>query len=75
MLTLQDEEFETFLGLVNSRLGTLVPGQEDIKQIILPTPCPGMNVILSGRELCALNTMLQQVDNERVAVALLDLFR
>ncbi len=73
MLTLSEDEFSTFVQLVGDSF--LTPGAGNVRSVVLPTPSSTVNLILSGRELGALNALLQHADNERAAASLLELFR
>jgi len=47
---------------------------EEIKQVIIPTPYPGMNMLLTIKELRQLDIMLEEAENEMASQALLTLF-
>jgi hypothetical protein len=45
-----------------------------VKSVIIPTPCEGMRLLFSYRELHELDTMLDAADTELQSLDLIDLF-
>jgi hypothetical protein len=75
MLTLTRTDFTVFTHLVAERLACHVPFGHERKCIVLPTPVPFYQVLLTEGELGELHEMLQSADSEMKAESLLGLFR
>lgn len=67
-----EDEFINFLRCLQY-LDIKFRGVEDIyqKQIIIHTPDPGLELVLSFRELLQLKDMVEEADSERIAQALM----
>lgn len=75
MLTLSEEQYQTFVAIVAYKKQELVPMQDsDCKCIVVPTPSNSVNIILSEKELTFLYDMTQAADNELKTNQLLSLF-
>ncbi|PVD49567.1 hypothetical protein DC498_24555 [Terrimonas sp.] len=76
MLTLDEQQYQTFVAIVAAKKQALVPMQDcNCKCIILPTPSSAVNIVLSEKELNFLFDMTQAADNELKASQLLSLFQ
>lgn len=75
MLTLSPTDYEVFVNLVAQKKEDYVPMYDNnVRCVVLPTPCSIIHSFLSGRELHSLHTMLQEVDDEIKAQELIRLF-
>lgn len=75
MLTLDEHQFQHFNCLVQSKKECHVLMQDpDCKCIILPTTSELVHIIVSEREFAHISDMLQVVDTEMKAEALIKLF-
>ena len=59
--------------MVQKRCEALVPQDEDVKYIVIPTPGAQVHILLSESELYSFNEMLQCADNEIKAHQLFEL--
>ncbi|MDI3320820.1 hypothetical protein [Pinibacter soli] len=74
MLILDKNNFETFIELVTARCETLVPIDDKLKYIVLPTPGNIVHIVLTEKELMHLHCMLQNADTEIKSQQILALF-
>ena len=75
MLTLSEEQFQTFVAIVAYKKQEMVSLQDsNCKNIIVPTPSNSVNIILNEKDLNFLYDMTQTADNEVKANQLLSLF-
>gem|GEM_PF-867493 len=74
MLTLDKNNFEAFITLVMARYETLIPIDDKLKYIVLPTPSNTIHVVLTEKELLHLHCMLQSADTEIKSQQMLALF-
>lgn len=74
VLSLTESEFQRFLVVAEAYKDDKNVAQE-LKQIILPTPCKGVYMVLSGDQLVHLSNMLETADAECKALSLLQLFQ
>lgn len=74
--TFHYEQFEKFRRYVGYIWEIYQPLQEsESKSVLLHTPCEGLNIRLSERELNQLHLMLEHADNERSVKSLISLFQ
>ena len=75
VITFSQEDFDSFRSWL-----TRIREEQDpaistgLRCILIPTPCEGMKLLLSKRELDDFITMLETADNELQSLALLKLF-
>lgn len=75
VITFSDEDFRSFSSWI-----TTIRHQQDpaldagLRCIVIPTPCEGMKLLMSKRELDEFVTMLETADTELQSLALLKLF-
>lgn len=74
MLTLNENNFAAFVRLVMMRYETLVPTDDKLKYIVLPTPSSVVHVVMTEKELLHLNCILQHADTEIKSHEMLALF-
>lgn len=74
MLSISEDEFETFLVHVRHHAGKEMPPDPGIKSIVLATPRQGVHLVLSAREFRLLQNMLEEADVERKTLEMLELF-
>lgn len=75
MLTVATDEFDSLRRLLKKILGEQGPvPKENLRQIVVPTPCERMKLLLSVRELRELDRMLEEADTELQSYGLLKLF-
>ena len=76
-ITFSNAEFFRFQQAMSHVHAGLLPGETDspLKNITLPTPCDGINLLLSPRELNHLNHMLDMAETELRSQELIDLFK
>jgi hypothetical protein len=75
MLTVDTEEFDSFRRLLKKIMGEQVSvPTETIRNIVIPTPCEGVKLLLSLRELREFDHMLEEADTELQSCGLLKLF-
>lgn len=75
MLTLTEDEFRLFGKLVKYKYdSTHETLTESSKSIVLPTPAPGISVLLTKNEAARLCAILEEADNENKALMLISLF-
>jgi RIO-like serine/threonine protein kinase len=75
MLTVATDEFDSFRLLLKKVMGEQVPvPKENLRHIVIPTPCEGMKLLLSVRELREFDRMLEEADTELQTYGLLKLF-
>lgn len=76
MLTVSEKEFESFRSwlkkIMDEQSGTDL--KETIRCIVIPTPCEGIKLLLSLRELRDFDHMLEEADTELKSSCLLKLF-
>jgi hypothetical protein len=69
------DDFESFSWWLHKIREDLHPGQgETLRNIVIPTPCEGMKLLLSRRELNDFNQMLEAADTELRSLQLIRLF-
>jgi hypothetical protein len=76
MLTVNDTEFESFHKWLKQMLDEQAASdiKETIRCIVIPTPCDGIKLLLSLRELRQFDHMLEEADTELKSFSLLKLF-
>lgn len=75
MLTMDENEFDSFRILVKTTLDEQsIEMKESVRCIVIPTPCEGIKLLLSRRELHLLDRMVEDADTELKSVCLLELF-
>ncbi len=75
MLTVNTLEFDSFRRWIHQIKEEQIAGQpQTVRNIVIPTPCEGMKLLLSARELDGLDIMLEEADTELKAVTFLNLF-
>jgi hypothetical protein len=74
-VTFSHADFESFRKAILKTYTSRQHGvNENIKSILIPSPCEGLNLLLSANELKALHCMLEEADNEMKAQNLLNVF-
>jgi hypothetical protein len=69
------EDFESFRWWLQKIKDDLRPSQcEAVRNIVIPTPCEGMKLLLSRRELGDFNSMLESADTELRSLQMIRLF-
>lgn len=75
MLTVSDEGFEAFRWWLKKIKDEQPATQkETLRSVMIPTPCEGIKLLLSLRELKELENMLDDADTELKSSGLLNLF-
>ncbi|RYY55828.1 MAG: hypothetical protein EOO05_19180 [Chitinophagaceae bacterium] len=75
VITFSQEDFDAFRSwLVRIRDEQDPAISSGLRCILIPTPCEGMKLLLSKRELDEFVVMLETADNELQSLALLKLF-
>lgn len=75
MLTVSADEFDSFRRWLKKMINEQAPVvKENVRSIIIPTPCEGVRLLLSRRELNDLDHMLEEADTELQSDGLLKLF-
>ena len=76
ILSMDEKEFRYFCQWICKIMGEQEPLKDPLlKSLMIPTPCEGLKLFLSQRELTELNEMLEVADNEWRSKELLELFR
>lgn len=75
VLTLSARDFSEFAVLVRQRAERPLVSGDDRKCVLMPTPFPWCQVLLTGQELADLHRLLEQADNEMTAASMLLLFQ
>ena len=74
MVTFNTEDFIAFRCWLRKIKDDIHPSQkETIRSIVIPTPCEGMKLLMSIRELRDFDTMLEQADSELQSLYLIKL--
>jgi hypothetical protein len=74
-VTFKTEEFDTFRWWLKKIKDNVQPGQnERLRSLVIPTPCEGVKLLLSSRELDEFNTMMDQADSELQSLEMIKLF-
>lgn len=76
MLTVNESEFESFRSWIKKIMDEQLSAnmKETIRSIVIPTPCEGIKLLLSLRELRDFDHMLEEADTELRSSSLLKLF-
>lgn len=75
VFTFGHEDFESFRWWLQKLKADQHPLEnETLRCIVIPTPCEGMKLLLSMRELREFDSMLETADNELRSLELLRLF-
>lgn len=75
MLTVNENEFNSFRNWLKKIKDEQSPDQkETIRCVVMPTPCEGVKLLLSIRELREFDNMLEEADTELQSSSLLKLF-
>ena len=75
VITFSQEDFDSFRSwLIKIHANHEQELNPALRCILIPTPCEGMKLLLSKRELQELINMLETADNELQSLALLKLF-
>ncbi len=75
MMTFGKEDFDAFRWWLHRIKGDQPAGQcETLRCIVIPTPCEGMKLLVSYRELCEFESMLEAADSEIQSLEMLRLF-
>jgi hypothetical protein len=75
VFSLAIEDFESFNWWLHKIKEDLDPSRsETLRNIVIPTPCEGMKLLLSRRELTDFNTMLESADTELRSLQMIRLF-
>jgi hypothetical protein len=69
----QFDQLRTYVGYVWESYQPLQ--NNNAKSVVLQTPCEGLHILLTERELNQLYLMLEHADNERTAKQLISLFQ
>jgi hypothetical protein len=76
IISMDETEFGYFCEWVARTKTEQTPMQDPfLKSLVIPTPCEGLKLFLSQRELNELNEMLETADNEWKSTELLKLFK
>ncbi len=76
MVTVSMDEFDSFRRLLKKARNEQISVQkETLRNIVIPTPCEGINLLLSLRELREFDHMLEEADTELQSSGLLKLFK
>ena len=76
IITFGKEDFNKFIGVVKDLRAKQQPEADIVvKSIIIPTPCDGVRLLFSYRELQELENMLEAADSELQSLELLELFK
>lgn len=73
VLSLTEKEFQKFIAVTEAYKNEEEPAPA-LKEIVLPTPCKGVYMVLSSEGLLQLSHMLQNADAECKTLSLLQLF-
>lgn len=75
MLTVNENEFGSFRNWLKKVRDEQSPDQkETVRCVVIPTPCEGVKLLLSLRELREFDNMLEEADTELQSSSLLKLF-
>ncbi len=76
MLTVNEVEFDSLRTLLKVILEDHNTNEirETVRHIVIPTPCEGMKLLLSYRELRSFDQMLEEADTELQSSSLIKLF-
>lgn len=75
MLTVNENEFNSFRNWLKKIKDEQSPDQkETVRCVVMPTPCEGVKLLLSIRELREFDNMLEEADTELQSSSLLKLF-
>lgn len=75
VFTFSVEDFDSFGWWLRKVKDEVSPDQnETLRCIVIPTPCEGMKLLLSKRELKDFNSMLESADTELRSLQLIRLF-
>jgi hypothetical protein len=76
ILTFSLEDFEAFrCWMLRIRSEQEVVPNPCLRNIVIPSPCEGVKLVLSLRELDEFNHMLEAADTERRSLDLIELFQ
>ncbi|SJZ37664.1 DUF6686 family protein [Sediminibacterium ginsengisoli] len=76
LLTFSERDFQNFRSYVQMKAGHYHPAENKCeKNIIISTPCDGLNLLFSYNELLDLNYMLDESDTEIKTFRMLQLFK
>lgn len=71
-ITFDEVGFEQFRKNIEKTFCERQPGiNPQVKCILIPSPCEGMNLLLSVSELELLHTILEEADNEMKALSMI----
>ena len=75
MITFSREDFSVFRNWLRKIKAEQLPTQKPtLRSIVIPTPCDGMKLLLSLRELEEFDAMLETADTELQSLELIKLF-
>ncbi len=75
LINLFRDDFEDFIAYIKGcRIEQYSNTESTIKSVIIPTPCEGLKLFLSQRELRELHNMLDQADSEWRSQEMMKLF-
>lgn len=75
VITFSTEDLESFCWWIKKIKDDCDPAQnERLRSIVIPTPCEGIKLLLSLRELNDFHAMLESADSELRSLALIKLF-
>lgn len=75
MITFSTEDFTSFRWWLKKIKDDVHPSQrETVRSIVIPTPCEGMKLLLSLRELRDFDSMLEEADSELQILEMMKLF-
>lgn len=75
MLTFSEEDFDAFRNWVHKYRDEQHPSQNPaLRNIVIPTPCEGIRLLLCMRELREFDRMLEAADTELQSLEMIKLF-
>ena len=75
VVTFEKDDFELFCAWIKKIRANQSPlGSQTVRSIMIPSPCQGIQLLLSYNELNELCVMLEAADTELQSLALLKLF-
>lgn len=76
VMTFERNDFDSFRSLIAKIKNGRHPmsGSPAVRSIMIPSPCQGIQLLLSYNELTEFSTMLEEADNELQSLELIKLF-
>jgi hypothetical protein len=76
MLTFCEEDFTAFRTWIHNYIGEgYITGDPALRNIVVPTPCEGVRLLLCRRELREFDSMLEAADSELQSLEMIRLFK